>query len=89
MYEWTTNNANAMNEDAYQRLWQDKTKYALCCTPNLPSWFRLMFHHKYYVALHSYIMMGSKYFSYQSLPQALEDWLCWQVSQGGPYYLNL
>ena len=32
---------------------------------NLPSWFRLMFHHKHHIALHSYIVMGSKYFGYQ------------------------
>ena len=32
---------------------------------NLPSWFMLMFHHKHHIALHSYIVMGSKYFGYQ------------------------
>ena len=32
---------------------------------NLPSWFRLMFHHEYHIALHSYIVMGSKYFGYK------------------------
>ena len=37
----------------------------LCVAPqNLPSWFRLMFHHEYHIALHSYIVMGSKYFGY-------------------------
>ena len=32
---------------------------------NLPSWFRLMFHYEYHIALHSYIVMGLKYFGYQ------------------------
>ena len=32
---------------------------------NLPSWFWLMFHHENHIALHSYIVMGLKYFGYQ------------------------